>query len=167
MLASIAGLIIVLGLMVSLTRHVRSASADDLTKDLLRRMDEAMSRYIARNNGAPPNLPLFIVDYGPTLYESALALRAELNNQATVRLLKASHVFPAERFEDLSVSYYDGTTVRDAWGSPIVFMPSMDPAVGMAAKGWFFFSAGPDRKYTTKSDNLYSYELPGLDTTAP
>jgi hypothetical protein len=85
------------------------------------------------------------------------------DRSSVIRLLKAYHAFPSELFDDLSISYYDGQCVRDAWGSPIVFMASMNPAVGMAAKGWFFFSAGPDRKYTTKSDNLYSYELPGLD----
>jgi hypothetical protein len=165
-LTTFAALLILLGTMVSLARHVRASSADDLTKDLLRRMDEAMARYVARNDGVPPNIQAFIPDDMLVVDESGLARAAEVNSQAVVRLLKANHVFPTERFEDLSISYYDGLTVRDAWGSPIVFMPHMHPAVGMAAKGWFFFSAGPDRKYTTKPDNLYSYELPGVDTSA-
>jgi type II secretory pathway pseudopilin PulG len=163
MLTTVAALLIGLGLMVSLARHVRASSADDLTKDILRNLDLAMAHYVAANNGLPPAVPPFIADQETRVDEGALAIRAESNNQATVELLKKYHVFPAERFEDLSISYYDGQTVNDAWGSPIVFMPHMHPAVGMAAKGWFFFSAGPDRQYTTKSDNLYSYELPGVE----
>jgi hypothetical protein len=171
-LATIAFLTIILGIMVSLARHVRSASANDLTKDLLRRLEEAMVLYLKKNGDHPPNLAPFIPDQPrvatPTLAdESTLALSAEINNLAVVRLLKANHVFPVDRFEDLPISYYDGLMVRDAWGSPIVFMSHMNPAVGMAAKGWFFFSAGPDRKYTTKSDNLYSYELPSLKQPSP
>jgi prepilin-type N-terminal cleavage/methylation domain-containing protein len=163
MLTTVAVLLIGLGLMVSLARHVRASSADDLTKDLLRNLDQAMARYVAQNGGVPPAVPPFIADQETTVDEGALAIRAESNDQATVALLKKNHVFPAELFQDLSIFYFDGLTVRDAWGSPIVFMPHMHPAVGMAAKGWFFFSAGPDRQYTTKSDNLYSYELPGVE----
>ncbi|HTW93917.1 MAG TPA: hypothetical protein VMD30_03920, partial [Tepidisphaeraceae bacterium] len=88
---------------------------------------------------------------------------AERNSAAVVQLLQTNHVFPTAQFANVSIEYFDGAVVRDAWGSPIVFMSKMDPAIGMSAKGWFFFSAGPDRKYMTKSDNLYSYELPGLD----
>jgi Tfp pilus assembly protein PilE len=163
MLTTVAALLILLGMMVSLARHVRATSAERVTKDLLRQLDDAMARYVAKNDQAAPNIVPFIADNESNVRESDLARRAQINNQAVVRLLKASHVFPVERFEDLSISYYDGTMVRDAWGSPIVFMPRMHPAVGMAAKGWFFFSAGPDRQYTTKSDNLYSYELPGVE----
>jgi type II secretory pathway pseudopilin PulG len=49
--------------------------------------------------------------------------------------------------------------LEDAWGSPIVFMAHQHPAVGMApGDHFFFFSAGQDRKYLTREDNLYSYE---------
>jgi type II secretory pathway pseudopilin PulG len=164
MLATMAALLIVLGLMVSLARHVRASSAKELTNELLRRLDVAMARYTRLNDDQPPTLPQFISAPGPVSESDLLSRRAQLNNVAAVRLLQAYHVI---QLEDLPVVYYDGLTVRDAWGSPIVFMASMNPAVGMAAKGWFFFSAGPDRKYTTKSDNLYSYELPGLDQPEP
>ena len=159
MLASIGAMVILFGAMISLSRHVRSGSANDATKELLRLLAGAMDRYVAHNDGRPPSLSF--VNFSPESSHdpAALARRAEVNNQAVVRLLKQSHVFPADSFEIFSESYYDGATVRDAWGSPIVFMPTMDPAVGMSAKGWFFFSAGPDRNYLTKSDNLYSYEL--------
>ena len=64
----------------------------------------------------------------------------------------------------LPMSVYDGVTLRDAWGSPVGFMPAQHPWIGMAPKGraqeaaFFFFSAGPDRLYLTRDDNLYSYE---------
>ena len=62
-------------------------------------------------------------------------------------------------FNDLSIANYNEVNVLDAWGSPIVYMPSQHPLIGMAAGDRsFFFSAGPDRKYLTRQDNLYSYE---------
>lgn len=171
MLVTVGALVIVLGMMVSVARYVRASSAEDVTKDLLGRLDQAMAQYIARNGGVPPAIPSLIPDEpagaSTSVDETAVARRAQLNNLAVVQLLRSNHVFPIDRFDDLSISYYNGLMVRDAWGSPIVFMPKQHPAVGMAAKGWFFFSAGPDRKYTTRSDNLYSYELPGLDRSSP
>jgi len=162
MLTTVAGLVILLGMMVSLARHVRATSAEDVTKDLLRQMDLAMGRYIQQcNGGAIPNIP-FIPD-GVTADREDFARLAEINSGAVVQLLQSNRVFPTDKFADVSIAYFDGSIVRDAWGSPIVFLPKMNPAIGMAAKGWFFFSAGPDRKFTTKTDNLYSYELPGLD----
>jgi hypothetical protein len=32
----------------------------------------------------------------------------------------------------------------------------------MNPRGWFFFSAGPDRQYLTRDDNLNSYDEPSL-----
>ena len=64
------------------------------------------------------------------------------------------------RLSEFPVSVYDDSGLRDAWGSPIVFMPAKHPWVGTAPrdKVYFFFSAGPDRDYLTRDDNLYSYE---------
>jgi type II secretory pathway pseudopilin PulG len=175
MLTTVAVLIIVFGLMVNLAKTVRKTSSIDQTNDLLRQMDEAMSLYLQRSGGHLPALPDFVPPAKPTtevsdapvrLDETGLPAAALSNNEAVVRLFKASKVFPAERFESLSTAYYNGYAVRDAWGSPIVFMPRLHPAIGQATKGWFFFSAGPDRQYTTKLDNLYSYDLPGLDQAA-
>ena len=48
----------------------------------------------------------------------------------------------------------------DAWGRDIVFMPRGHPAIGTALQDRpFFFSAGPDGRYHTLEDNLYSYEI--------
>src|SRR5436189_5604015 len=49
MLTTVAVLVIVLGLMVSLARDVRNRSADRLTKDLLRRLDTLVAQYRAKN----------------------------------------------------------------------------------------------------------------------
>src|SRR5215831_12899590 len=49
MLTTVAVLVIVLGLMVSLARDVRTRSADRLTKDLLQRLDTLVAQYRAKN----------------------------------------------------------------------------------------------------------------------
>ncbi len=165
MLTTIAILIIVLGLMVSLARHVRAASADQLTKDILHQFDEAMAQYI-QIAGQPPAVQLFIPDSTAAPSESVLQRAAVVNNQEVVKALQDSSLNNKEdgllngRFDDLSIAYYDHVNVRDAWGSPIVFMAKMHPAVGMTSRGWFFFSAGPDRRYLSRDDNLYSYDQP-------
>src|SRR3977135_332087 len=49
MLTTVAVLVIVLGLMVSLARDVRTRSAERLTKDLLSRLDTLVAQYRAKN----------------------------------------------------------------------------------------------------------------------
>src|SRR5437868_12102334 len=49
MLTTVAVLVIVLGLMVSLARDVRNRSAERLTKDLLRRLDTLVAQYRVKN----------------------------------------------------------------------------------------------------------------------
>src|SRR5438270_7231739 len=84
MLTTVAVLVIVLGLMVSLARDVRTRSADRLTKDLLRRLDELVRQYQSRlprtlapeERGKYPIVrPLFDALPGdePHLRENALA----------------------------------------------------------------------------------------------
>ena len=51
MLTTLAALIVVMGLMVSLARYVRNALAVEVTKDLLHRMDAMMQQYISRHPG--------------------------------------------------------------------------------------------------------------------
>jgi hypothetical protein len=60
----------------------------------------------------------------------------------------------------------------DAWGGPVVFMAHQHPSIGMAPGDRpFFFSAGPDGRYLSREDNLYSYEsgqeLPSLPAQRP
>src|SRR5215213_7381348 len=59
MLTTVAVLVIVLGLMVSLARHVRERAAVALTKDLIRRLDVLMERYAGRHEGRMPEVSPF------------------------------------------------------------------------------------------------------------
>jgi hypothetical protein len=163
LLATLPAVLVMLGLMAGLARHVRQSAADALTKNLLQRLDQAMSRYVHQYGQSPLNVPPLFSGPIPQTETAGLARRALANDQAVVRLLQADHLFPAGPGGDLPPAYYDGRTLRDAWGSPIVFMPRLPAHEPAAAPGGYFFSAGPDRLYTTQSDNLYSYELPGSD----
>jgi type II secretory pathway pseudopilin PulG len=181
MLTVVAGLIIVLGLMVSLAWDVRRQSSERLTKDLLIKLEALMGQYVAQHKRLPEVTPL--VGRGPDTAraaqpgvhlpqaadeelpdEEALLAAAELNNRDFVLALRTAAVAqPAasspELFGPLSGPMYDEVTLRDAWGTPIVFMPAMHPAIGMALGNRpFFLSAGPDRRFRTLEDNLYSYE---------
>ena len=194
MLTVVAGLIIVLGLMVSLAWDVRRQSAERLTKALLVKLDVLMGQYVARHKRMPEVTRL--VD-GPAQAETqpaavlpptelvddelpdeeTLLAAAELNNRDFVQALRAE-VAPVvgaaghaegqlpDLFGPLTGPMYDEVTLRDAWGTPIVFMPAMHPAIGMALGNRpFFVSAGPDRKFRTRDDNLYSYELGAPEVT--
>jgi len=176
MLTVVAALVIVLGLMVSLAWDVRRQSAERLTKDLLVKLDALMAQYAARHNRQLPQVTPFVETSnaaeatrpgGAWLKaeedlpdEEQLLETAQLNNRDFVLALRAEAAEPSpELFGPLAGSMYDEVMVRDAWGTPIVFMPAMHPAVGMALENRpFFFSAGPDRKFRTRDDNLYSYE---------
>jgi len=169
MLTTIAALMIVFILMVSLANRVRGVSADNVTKAALRRLEDALAQYRKHANGALPAVtPLVapIVGGGPAARpdEAALRAAAAANNQDVVRALRAGGGggFSAKLAAELPASLYDDRTVRDAWGSPIAFLPKFDPDIGMALGDRpFFVSAGPDRRYLTREDNLYSYEESG------
>jgi type II secretory pathway pseudopilin PulG len=190
MLTTVAVLIIVLGLMVSLARYVRDQSANQLTADLLRNLDAAVRRYADRYAGQLPDVEPLIPDGGGVPDELDLQHRARRNNEEFVHALKqyfapprlVDKMNPADKpkstdirdagtlspqstdtsseFGDLPISIYDEVTLRDAWGDPIVFMAHDNAVIGMASRDHpsFFFSAGPDHKYLTRDDNLYSYE---------
>ncbi len=169
MLTTVAVLIIVLGLMVSLARYVRDRSAQQLTREELKELETLMAQYVESNAGQMPAVdPILPGDAAPE--ESALADAARRNNAQCVRALKADyrarlHDLGTARdpFEQLPISVYDRLSVRDAWGSPIVFMPGQHKLIGLAPSKagqdqYFFFSAGPDRNYLSRDDNVYSYE---------
>ena len=158
MLTTVAMLIIVLGLMVSLARYVRRRSAEDLTRRLLVNLHTAMLEY-TRDHGVPA-IESFIEGKNPD--EAMLHGTAVENNRQFVQFFRAHKALSDKAFRDLPLAIYDEATVRDAWGTPIVFMPTMHRQIGMAAgQSWFFFSAGPDRQYLTREDNQYSYEALG------
>ncbi len=179
MLATVALLVILLGLSVSLARHVREQSAQAVTTDLLRKLDHLATRYATRHNGGLPPVAPFpppeataaarVGPDAPIAMEAPRAdrqilLRAALdNNRDAVVALRADLGKDDRPLAELPVSIHDGTHVRDAWGTPVVFMPQKHPWVGTARrdKSYFFFSAGPDRDFLTRGDNLYSYEAAG------
>lgn len=188
MLTTVAILVIVLGLMVSLARDVRTRSAERLTKDLLARLDTLVEQYRRplrnlpedqrRNHPSvhpllpPPTTqphPAAAAGTASAAVAEEIRLRdsAAANNRELIRTLKNQMDLSAGPFSDLSIANYNEVNVLDAWGSPIVYMPSQHPQIGMAAGDRsFFFSAGPDRRYLTRQDNLYSYEA-GMNQDEP
>jgi type II secretory pathway pseudopilin PulG len=169
MLTTVAVLIIVLGLMVNLARYVRDRSAQQLTRDVLNAVQAQMAQYLASNGQYPPVAALLDPEVTDA-DEERLNEPARTNNEQLVAALKADHrkrhphdtqSDPLER--KCPISVYDRKTLRDAWGRPIVFMPRQHTRIGLAPSRegqdqYFFFSAGPDRKYLSRQDNLYSYE---------
>lgn len=157
-LVTVTALVIVLGLMVGMARQVRSRSAQGLTRGVLNELDRQLSQYMAVHDGAVPTQAC--LPAGATASETALQHHAEPANMAFVRAFRLSG--DAGFLMDLPPLMFDQMYLRDAWGSPILMMPRQDPAIGMAPRDRpFFFSAGPDRKYLTRDDNVYSYESGG------
>jgi type II secretory pathway pseudopilin PulG len=165
MLTTIAVLVIVMGLMVSLARRVRAQSARALTESVLLKLDVLMEQYVSRNHHLPvvsSFVPEGMKDSErpeePLLQRSALR-----NNRELVRVLRGQVDLAGGAFAELPISLYDEATLRDAWGTPIVFMPRFNQSVGMApGDRYFFVSAGPDGHFLTRDDNLYSYEGTGV-----
>jgi hypothetical protein len=162
-----------MGLMVSLARYVRNASAVELTKRLLQALDQISTEYSANHGGAALNGPPLIPAAGGAgaaggamgaiggVDEATLEKNALANNRAFVAALRAEIGFNSKAFVGVPESIYDDNTLRDAWGTPLVYMPGLNQEIGMAPQNKpFFFSAGPDRKFLTQEDNLYSYEEP-------
>jgi hypothetical protein len=159
MLTTVAVLIILLGLMIDLAGYVRNRSANDLTRQVLAGLDVAMNQYITKYQAMPQPHP-FARDSDLNEDEDALLQSALENNRDFVAALKADNLLGGDVFSHLPLSIYDGITLNDAWDTPIVFMPASHAKIGMAPEGkGFFFSAGPDRQYKTREDNLYSYEV--------
>ncbi len=151
-----AALVIVFGLMVNLANVVRNESARDITQSLLRDLDLAMQTYVQANGGVPEIAhPLIPGTQLPG--EQTLLNNAHLNSRDFVRILRAARLIPRSVSEQPQ-SYYDGQELRDAWGTPIVFMPHYNKFIGQAQRPFFFVSAGPDQKFLTIADNIYSYE---------
>ena len=160
MLTTVALLIIILGLMVSLARYVRRRSAEDLTRRILINVHLAMVEYVKESHQTP-EIDSFIE--GRASDEAELLRTALINNRKFVQFFKSHKELSDKAFRDLPLSVYDEATIRDAWGTPIVFMPTMHRQIGMApGQEWFFFSAGPDRLFLTRDDNQYSYEAVGV-----
>jgi hypothetical protein len=203
MLATVAALVILLGLMVSLARYVRRQASDQLTKQLLAQLDVLVRNYQTRykalpavtpfvsgnQTGAdlssaggtttrPSTAPILQISPAPLLPtafaeeilpdEPTLRAAAEANNRSFVQALQVeARRYPTE-YAGLPTSFFVEGVLPDAWGTPIVFMPALHPAIGMAMENRpFLLSAGPDRRFRTLEDNLYSYEVGEETTTVP
>ena len=165
MLTTVAALVILLGVMVDLARYVRNDSSVKLTKQLLHQCDVLLAQYVQHHGGQLPTITPFA--YAPEkLDEATLQQRAIQNSREFVAALRREAGSESELFGGLPDSVYNDATLSDAWGSPIVYMPSMHREIGIAQQDRpFFFSAGPDRRYLTQDDNLYSYEEKGTGPT--
>jgi len=160
MLTTVAVLIILLGLMVDLAGYVRNRSATDLARQVLGSLDEAMQKYHDAHHAYPAIHP-FSTDPQLADDEERLLESARRNNQEFVVALKRGNFLSAERIAGFPASIYDGSRLNDPWDMPIAFIPESHGKIGMAPSGrGFFLSAGPDRLYKTREDNLYSYEAP-------
>lgn len=168
LLTTVAALAILLGLMVSLARHVRERSQDNLTREILHRMERLLEDYRARTGGWPVVSGLVDPD-GSLPDETVIQQRAIKNNAEIVHALRGELLrLPLNdlnrstgrgALEELPDGVGGETLLRDAWGHPIVYMPRGHAAIGMAEGDRpFFFSPGPDGRYLTRDDNLYSYE---------
>lgn len=133
---ALALLVIVLGLMVSLARFVRGTSAEQITRGILRQLNEALS--------ARPDEPTTLPAVDPPSAgagEAAWADFARQSNAAAAGLIGHTG------------------TLNDAWGNPVGYLAWQRSEIGMAPHDRpFCFSAGPDGRYLTQADNLYSYE---------
>jgi len=140
-LTTLAFLVVVMGLMVSLARYVRTQSAQQYTRRLLAELQIAQQQY-SSTVGADDSITL-----PPDPQESEVRGYAERIGPYVAALLTRLH--PGE----------EQSAVRDAWGNAVAYLPHQNPSIGMASQNQpFFFSAGPDGRYLTRQDNLYSYE---------
>src|SRR4051812_1700250 len=112
MLTTVAALVILLGLMVSLARSVRSASAQELTKDLLRRLDTLTDQYEARRNQLPQVASLLPPGDAP-LNEGELRRNVNANNRQLIAALRADAGLGEDSFVGLPERVYDDAVLRD------------------------------------------------------
>jgi type II secretory pathway pseudopilin PulG len=160
---TLAVVMIVLGMMINLSKRVRSESADKATRLMLSRLTVLLAQYNTTYGDYPPIAPFIPDGQHPT--EQSLQAAAVANNADLVRWLDLKSLASKNRNSDdplfTSLRQVDGkaTLLEDPWGTPVVFMRRQNPAIGMApGDAFFLLSAGPDKLYLTREDNLYSYE---------
>ncbi len=150
LLTTLALLVVMLGLMVSLARYVRSTAADRMTRGMLLELDAQLSAYHSRFD-AYPKAPTIADNADETTFAGLI----KSESTGVLRLFEQSRLAIDERPAPAPLP--GGLT--DAWGRPIGYLSQHHPLIGMAPQNRpFFFSAGPDGRYLTRQDNLYSYE---------
>ncbi len=176
MLLLVVALVTGLGLMVSLARWVRREGLRDLAERVLLELEASLAAYEQEHDAAPANVPGLLppgvadtLDVREDDLEARLTPRALANAEATVQALRP-YLRPAGRranadseravLDTVGSVLFDGRTVRDPWGTPIVYFARGSILIGQAAQQRpFFVSAGRDGRFLTRADNLYSYEL--------
>ena len=166
-------LTVVFGLIVSLSRGVRSEAAHSLVRRELLELEDALAAYVTDFGNLPQLLPLVPPDHPQELAagdESWLGQRAMEQNKALVRALGvgAREDGAQSPLSGVSAMMFDGSSLLDPWGRPIVYLPSGRGEFGTAANNApFFLSAGPDGRLLTRQDNVYSYEVLAAEGIEP
>lgn len=143
LVTTLAFLVVVMGLMVSLARYVRTNAAEQVTRRTLGELQARLDQYYQRFGVYPKGQEL-----PEQVDEKSVDVWAQQTEPMWVTALgkglgEASEVVPT----------------RDAWGKTIGYLMHHHPFIGMAPQNRpFFFSAGPDAQYLTRQDNFYSYE---------
>lgn len=152
LLALVAILAVAFALMAATARHVRSSSAMELTRKRMTALTHAAADLLER--GVDPRLS----------FASTTATDGELEDRLRRFAVESSRKL-GETLSRRSGSLLAVNTpeLHDAWGRPIALLPRQVSAVGMAPEdGPFLVSAGPDGRFLTLADNIYSYDLPAL-----
>jgi hypothetical protein len=173
LLTIVAVLTIGLAFMVSMARHVRSTSANELTRKrmqaIARAVHEADGRGVDVTTRFPPDTARSDRRVGDR--EGVLQALAQLSSRNLASQLAgepAAAGSAADLLARADIAARGIPELNDAWGRPIALLPGQVADVGMAPDdGPFLVSAGPDGRFLTLADNLYSYDLPVLLPALP
>lgn len=164
LLTLVSILMVALALMVGTARHVRSASSTELTRKRMLALADAAGAAIAR--GIDPTLPVSAPVAGGGQEErfQRFALQSSVRLDAAIATRREAKADSARPIANAIAAAAAGRPeLDDAWGRPIALIPRQEPQLGMAPDdGPFLVSAGPDGRFLTLSDNIYSYDLPVL-----
>ncbi len=159
---------LLLGVATSLARQAREDVRHGRVIDVFRTLEAARLGY-ADAFGANPDIPAFLPPGTEQLSEEELGLevmtaRSVRNNVVAVERL-LPYVVDLDPLRRLPTLRFDGQRLLDPWGQPIVYDAGGTGLLGTARNDSpFFLSAGPDRDYRTRGDNLYSYEHVGASS---
>jgi type II secretory pathway pseudopilin PulG len=157
-----AGVALLMGVAVSLSHSVRDRSSIELTRNILEQLERSAAAYTRQHHQPPAVTPLLGVA-GDETDEAKVMANAVKNNREALRVMAFSG-------SELPVTVYDPVrkSVRDAWGTPIALVAGKNPRLGLSPDDRpYFVSAGPDRKFLTREDNLYGYEGASLPAESP
>jgi hypothetical protein len=140
----VAALSLTLAFVVALARHVRTTSADELTRERIIACAEQVRDWLSTAGTLDLERPVLSGSGDEEAY-----LRQFAMNQGRAAARSSGRVTA------------DLTGWRDAWGTPLLLLAGQHSQLGIApGDAPFLLSAGPDRTFLSKSDNLYSYDQP-------